>query len=417
MRLTFFFENYVVGGGSKYVIDCINAALLRGDEVCLLSNLEALDPSEARLLAWPIRQVTVRIFERDRFSARLFSNTRWAAVFRKLLVFLSPAILLMNVVETFLRLGQERPDVLVACNGGYPAAESALAAVLAARLRGIPSVLLVMSQPAQRRRFLPGYDWLLDWLVFAAVSRVVANSSLQVRELVQRRSALGEKMHRIYNGIPDVVTQAQDVAKGLPASSVLGVVCRLDRMKGLDYLLRAVSLLPACYPVQCRIVGDGDERHPLEQLVQELELADRVEFRGFLQGEALLRELGEIDIYVFPSLWEGLPYSLLEAMRAGLPIVSTNVGGIPEAIRDQVDGITVPPRSAEALAKAIRSLLQDPALADRFARSARKRYEELFSLQRMQQDFVTVVAAASRGAETKSSSPGTIANKETTWET
>lgn len=390
MRLTFFFENYVIGGGSKYVGDCLNSVLARGDEVTLLSNHGALSTGEIAQLIRPINFRSVRVFERTQSVARLMGHGPTAAFIRKFLVVFAPFLLLFNMVEIWRRLGSLRPDVLVACNGGYPASEPALAAVLAARLRKLPSVLIVMSEPKPRRRFLPGYDRLLDYLVFAAVDTVVLNSIRQSRVLVQVRGTSADRVRTLYNGIPDVplVRKIQPLKRG---EVVLGVVCRLDPMKGLDHLIRALALLKERQTLKLRIVGAGECREVLEQLAQTQGVGERVFFAGHKQGRDLLNELDDFDIYVFPSLWEGLPYSLLEAMRAGLPIVSTNVGGIPEAIGDGKEGLLVPPASSQALADAIDILLSDHEKALRFANAARLRYEELFSINKMQESFAEII--------------------------
>lgn len=390
MRIVFYFENYVIGGGSKYVLDCINSMVTRGNEVTLLSNQGALSACELKQLNGPLNLRSVRVFERTQSVVRLLGHGHIAALIRKFLVVFAPFLLLFNVVEIWRRLGSLRPEVLVACNGGYPASEPALAAVLAARLRKLPSVLIVMSEPKPRRRFLPGYDRLLDHLVFAAVDTVVLNSIRQSRVLVQVRGTSADRVRTLYNGIPDIpiLRKVQPLTRG---EVILGVVCRLDPMKGLDHLIRALALLQERQNLKLRIVGAGECREALEQLAQTQGVGGRVFFAGHKQGRDLLDEFDGFDIYVFPSLWEGLPYSLLEAMRAGLPIVSTNVGGIPEAIGDGKEGLLVPPASSQALADAIDILLSDHEKALRFANAARLRYEELFSISMMQELFAEIV--------------------------
>jgi len=302
-------------------------------------------------------------------------------------------MLLLNVLEIWSRLGRVRPEVVVAFNGGYPAAESALAAVIAAHLRKLPSMLVIMSQPQPRRGILPGYDHLLDGLVFSFVDMIVLNSARQASVLVQERGAPSELVRTVYNGISDVESSRVSAPLALP-EIVLGVVSRLDPMKGLEHLIRALALLDARPTLKLRIVGNGDCRESLQQLAQDLGISERVVFSGFKQGQDLLNELDRFDIYVFPSLWEGLPYSLLEAMRAGLPIVSTDVGGISEAIRNGSEGLLVPPASPERLAAAIDYMLCNSVRALQFGAAARARYEALFSLPKMQEDFAALVTAA-----------------------
>lgn len=412
MRLTFFFENYVVGGGSKYVLDCLNGVLANCDEVTLLSNRGAVSGSELDQLQGSITLQPVAVFERTQSVAHVLGQSRIAAWVRKTLILLSPLMLMLNLLVIWRQLGRQRPDVLVACNGGYPAAESALAAVLAARLRRVPSILLIMSQPQQRRNILPGYERLLDWLVFSAVTLVVLNSVRQCRALIEFRGAPAARVCTVYNGIVDV----ESVRSALPLSGteiVLGVACRLDPAKGLDDLIRALAMLDGKHNVKLRIVGEGGHLKFLQQLAQQLGVGERVLFTGFKSGQDLLDEYSRFDIYVFPSHWEGLPYALLEAMRAGLPIVATDVGGIPEALGDGCEGFLVPPRSPESLKQAICRLIGDPEQAYALGRAARLRYGTMFSLEKMQADFVAAVVAAGKSSPYLNNSPENAIKEET----
>jgi glycosyltransferase involved in cell wall biosynthesis len=147
---------------------------------------------------------------------------------------------------------------------------------------------------------------------------------------------------------------------------VLVCVGRLSRAKGQRHLLRALALLAPQFPrLRCLLVGDGEERAALEALAQELSLGPALRFLGSRDDVPELLSLGRA--FVLPSEWEGLPVALLEAMAAGLPCVATRVAGTAEVIREG-SGLLVPPSDPAALAAAIRSLLLDPALAERMAR-------------------------------------------------
>lgn len=399
MRLAFLFENYVVGGGSKYVGDCIDAALAAGHQVTLVANNGAFSESELSQFAKPIDLHTVAIFERNQSTAQLLGETRLAALLRKALYFASPLLFIANLISLCWHLGRIRPDIVVSCNGGYPASEAVLSGVVAARLRKIPSALVFMSQPAARRNSLPGYDRLLDWLALGSAEKLIANSNGQGHSLIALRGADARKVTVIYNGIPDAPYRQQPMRHSSPLT--LGLVCRLDPLKGVDYLLQSFARLTQNYDLRLQIVGDGSERTALVALSADLAISERVIFHGHLQGAAMTQAMDSMDIFVFPSLWEGLPYAILEAMRAGLPIVSTNVGGIPEAIGDRSEGLLVPPRSVQGLHDAIEEFIVDKALASRLGQNARSRYEAAFSRSKMQEDFATVVGTM-RPAATQS---------------
>lgn len=147
-------------------------------------------------------------------------------------------------------------------------------------------------------------------------------------------------------------------------------VGRLTPEKGLDVLIEALSILDKMHdimPVNCRIVGAGKDEDILKKMVSAKGLSDQVSFEGFIPfGDELFSVYDSSDLYVIPSRTEGIPKTLYEAMARGLPIVASNVGGMPEIVEDGVNGIIVPPNDSVSLAKAIRQLAQDSNLRRRF---------------------------------------------------
>jgi glycosyltransferase involved in cell wall biosynthesis len=134
-------------------------------------------------------------------------------------------------------------------------------------------------------------------------------------------------------------------------------VARLVPIKGLSYLIRAMVHVKDGSLV---IIGDGPERRRLELLSRHLELSDRVFFTGWIgERSTILKYLRQAAVFVLPSLSEGRPRVLIEAMACGLPVVATNVGGVPEVVVDGVNGLLVPPRDEKALAKAIERVFND----------------------------------------------------------
>jgi glycosyltransferase involved in cell wall biosynthesis len=151
------------------------------------------------------------------------------------------------------------------------------------------------------------------------------------------------------------------------ADRVVLSVGRLSREKGQEHLVRAAVGWPG--RPRLVIVGDGPDRPRLERLTRELGCADTVVFAGLTPNVAPFYQLA--DVFVLPSLSEGSPNVLLEAMAAGLPIVATDVGGIPEIVADGVNALLVPPRDVEALACAVKMLLSDLARCERLGSVAR----------------------------------------------
>lgn len=147
-------------------------------------------------------------------------------------------------------------------------------------------------------------------------------------------------------------------------------VGRLDYKKGVTFLLEAqAALRSGGLPARLTIVGDGPDRGEFEACVQRLQLAELVEFAGYVpQGERLRAMYREHDVFVLPSLTEGAPKVVVEAYAAGLPVISTNAGGIPGMVSPD-NGILVPPSDAAALEHALRRVLLDNSLRLRLARN------------------------------------------------
>lgn len=151
---------------------------------------------------------------------------------------------------------------------------------------------------------------------------------------------------------------------------VVGYVGRLSPEKGLSHLLTACAeLARGGVPLRALIIGDGPQRNELEQLSRQLNLGDRVIFAGF--QEDIAQWLACMDVFVLPSLTEGTPMALLEAMAHGIPAVASAVGGVPQIIKHGETGLLVSPGSAGEIGSAVLALQKDPATRRTLAHNAR----------------------------------------------
>ncbi len=163
---------------------------------------------------------------------------------------------------------------------------------------------------------------------------------------------------------------------------VVGTISRLVGIKGHECLLRAAPAILAERPeTQFFLVGEGPAERELRELCRRLALEGKIRFRPGIADTALA--LTAMDVFVFPSLEEGLGISLLEAMACGLPAVASRVGGIPDLIRNENEGLLVPPGDADALAKAVLRLMKDEKLREKLGGNARRRAEKEFTLEKM----------------------------------
>ena len=158
--------------------------------------------------------------------------------------------------------------------------------------------------------------------------------------------------------------------------------------KGYEYLLLAVRhLLDKGLDVELSIIGDGKERNRVVYTLQDLHLSEQVKLPGRLSSEKIVSHLQKSDIFVFASLSEGIPNAVLEAMSCGLPIVTTDCGGIREVIQDGVEGFIVPVRNSQTMAEKIFTLAGDPALRMKMGKAARIRVQSMLDLSGQVEEF------------------------------
>jgi L-malate glycosyltransferase len=153
---------------------------------------------------------------------------------------------------------------------------------------------------------------------------------------------------------------------------VVGSVGRLSPEKGLKYLIRAMPEVVREQPnVRLLLAGDGPDRRSLERLATRLDLAERVEFTGELPHDRVPQALARIDVFAMPSTWEGFGVAALEAAAMEVPVIASNIHGIPDVVDDGVTGILVPPKDVEALSRALLRLLRDRDERRRMGRAGR----------------------------------------------
>jgi glycosyltransferase involved in cell wall biosynthesis len=213
-------------------------------------------------------------------------------------------------------------------------------------------------------------------------SRLAAHVAVGERaaRLVEETVALRRgSVLTIYNGVPDLGAARERFVR---PETVIGTLARFDRIKGLDLLLEAAAELPATKLV---LVGEGPERDELVAQSERLGLAGRVQFVPWSDSAREL--LREMDVFVLPSRNEGFPLSIVEAMLAGLPVVASDVGSVPEAVVDGVTGCIVPPGDVASLRQALARLVDDRELRLRMGRAARGRALERFTSDAMARAF------------------------------
>lgn len=276
----------------------------------------------------------------------------------------------------FMRaLRQERADIVhlhgwIAANYGR----------LAGRMMRIPTI---MHEHGVDPRF-PGAQRMADRMLSPCTHTAVAVSNSVRDFLVKERSVPAKKIRVIYNGAP--LTEFRPVGPedtdrvraefAIPKDRrVVGTIGRLDVQKGITYLVKAaVRVLQARPDVHFVIVGDGPSREGLEAETRSLGIQSSFTFTGHRSDVPTVQSM--FDVQAFPSLWEGTPLTVFEAMGTRRAIVSTDVDGLGEVLTDGRDAIIVKPGDPDQLSEGILRLLADPVLAERLSDGALSRSKD-----------------------------------------
>lgn len=224
-------------------------------------------------------------------------------------------------------------------------------------------------------------------------NRIITVSKALRDDLVLNYKIRPEKITPIYNGIDTLrfqQTQHSESARAIlgisPSAVAVGTVARMASQKGLNYLVEAFARMYRAGQVSPDdtafvIAGDGPLRPQLEKQADDLGIRDKIIFPGFVDDMPLF--LACLDVFVVPSVAEGLSISTIEAMAAGLPVVASRVGGLPELVRTEETGFLVEPRNPTELAEAIFRLLTDSETRKQMGINGRKLAIQQFNTENM----------------------------------
>jgi glycosyltransferase involved in cell wall biosynthesis len=265
-----------------------------------------------------------------------------------------------------------RPDLI--------AAHSSKAGVLG-RLAG-RSLRIPVVFTAHGWAFTPGIPPIqaaayrqIERLVGPFASKIITVSEFDRQLALKARIASEDRVVTVHNGMPDIPARLRADPGRSPVRLVM--VARFEPQKDHATLLSALAGLRD-QPWELDLIGDGPLRGSMESLAAALGLADRVRFLG--QRTDVDQILARAQVGLLVSNWEGFPLSILEAMRAGLPVVASSVGGISESVRDEETGYLVPRGGGELLRDRIGRLLSATALRVRLGSNGRARYDQHFTL-------------------------------------
>ena len=220
--------------------------------------------------------------------------------------------------------------------------------------------------------------WAVERSTAAWAARIITVCESDRKAAVRARVTSSDRLVTIHNAMPDIDETLRAKPGVSPAKLVM--VARLSRWKDQPMLLHALAGLKDL-DWHLEFVGDGPLRSELEELTHSLGLTSRVTFLGFRRDVS--ERLAEAQVFLLTSKWEGFPRSILEAMRAGLPVVASDVGGVQESVVDGLTGFVIPRGDGARLRECLRQLITSSELRIKMGEAGRARYEEMFTFDRL----------------------------------
>lgn len=251
---------------------------------------------------------------------------------------------------------------------------------LAARLSGVPKIIFTAHGFAfneDRSKIAKLILFFLNYITILWCHKTIVINKKEYSQ-VKHLPFIAKKLELIYIGIAQ--TKMIQIVKNPDSPLVIGTISELTKNKGLEFAIEAIARLKN-KNITLTIIGEGTERPGLEKLITKRGITDKVQLLGF--KENAISYLSLFDIFTLTSTKEGMPYSILEAGLAELPVVASNVGGIEEMIEDGKSGILVEPKNVEQIIEAISSLIDDAIKRKLFGSNLKKAVLEKFSIKNM----------------------------------
>jgi len=357
------------GGAQRYVYDlATNLPRDRFEAVVILGVGQELG---RKLRARKIRVIQLSTLQRD----------------------INPLKEIVAFFQLFSYIRQEQPSVL-----HTNSSKAGLLGALISRMLGVQCIFTTHGWAFNESRNVLERKlfWILHWITILLSHKTIAVSNALKQQMVHAPFAAG-KLNVVKDGINPPNFKSQREARNILAEYSpplkirteskrdlmwIGTISELHKTKGLHYAIDSVAELKTKYPdIVFVIIGGGTERAVLEKHIREKHLEDTVFLLGFMKDAS--RCLTAFDIFTLTSISEALGYVLLEAGAAGLPVVATRVGGIPEIVKNGESGFLVPARDSKSIQKALATLLNEPKRRKRFGDMLKKQVGSKFSQAKM----------------------------------
>lgn len=392
MKILFAYtENYIQGGGNRYMTDSLNAIHELYDKIVICSNKNGLFNADFKRLEFDYSYVSLPLMTFDQIfiHSKIIEKAYTRIPVKLLFLFFSPLLFVYHLFLLAKTVRKFKISQIISFNGGYPAADTPLLMLIVAKFLGIKNALSIPSYPIKRFFLM---DYFLDKIVEFCVDKIIVNAQTIKNGMSEIRFFSEKKIFVVHSCLKN-----KDLSpyKGtFPKEIKIGYSGRLDIEKGILYLLDAfIELIPIFPNIRLTLVGKGTAVAPVKQKIAKLkpEWQNYITLPGFYETEKDIDSFTEtFDIYVFASFHEGFPYSILEAMRLGRAIISTNVGGVSEAVEHQKTGLLIAPYSVEEIKNAVSILIKDNDLRMFLANQAREKFLTHFQYIKMKDNLISI---------------------------
>ncbi len=378
-KILFIITKSVWGGAQRYVFDL--ATNIPSEKFQIAVALGGNGPLKNRLESSDIEVISLQSLARD------------ISILKDLRAFW----------EIIKILKRERPEII-----HLNSSKIGLLGALAGRIERVPKIIFTAHgwafnepRPFAIRAILK----FLSWLTCVLATDIIVLSDREKNQ-TDGFPFIKNKIHKIYLGISPQTLMTRDEARRAIAKKlskpddlfgdkiIIGSIGELHHNKNYECAIRAFAAMSRESQEKSLfvIIGDGEEKNKLADLVKNLKLEDKIYFTGFVKNAT--RILPAFDIFTLPSLKEGLPYVLLEAGLANLPVVATNVGGIPEIIDGNRSGLLISPGDTAGLQMSLDILVKDSVIRNAMGQNIHKRVIAVFDLAKMLKETLALYEGA-----------------------
>lgn len=403
MKICIYLESYICGGVDTVIVNKINNWPDPKDEIVLVCNRSnsGLESVLKNRIKRKHRLVISSVITLpDIYAKYLPKQPVLEFSFKVFWLYLRYFLLCFNIAKLFILFKQLAPDIVFSHNGGYPGADSNRAAVISAKLAGVKRIFMIVHHIASVPRvpLLP-LEFMVDKLM-DNFSQIICVSDITKQALLKNRN-IKQNILVIYNGTEKIGELSKEEINKLRSiygvsvdSKIIGMVGTYEEIKGhkdffisLDILKRGGKL----DNTKCLIFGTGtmEEQERIKESIVKYGLKDAVKLCGF--DPNIYRYFKLFDIFAFPSKYESFGMVIIEAMAAGVPVVSYDVGAAREIILDGVNGFIVQLNNVDIFADRLRQILEDRELSLRMGIAAKKHFYSNFTSAHMANKYYNLI--------------------------